>query len=372
MPNLPAIPTGLKFTFVAMSVQVGKGRPYGWDYNNAERPTHLPLSSRTWGPSICEKLAERGHETEFVQIETRDFIRRYFRGGLTVSENPVPGYRIFYTADEQLVRRKVDGADIILLRHHYANQAKLFSRLDLKNKPVVQILCASPETELQFRPQTEKYTLMVNSEMERKFFHNMGIASEIFLKPAGKAYYVVPESPPKKEYDVAFVTWDTALPRKRFDLLLSALELASRRGTHLEVAVVGATREHDPWIEKINAKGSGKSIHRLGNLPPDEVKRTFLRSRISVMPSSLDGNPQVIAESLACNTPVACARDLAGGAFQIKTQCGELFDPTPEGLLETILHMHSRLDQFQPRRHCITLDDAVDQIEQVVRTAQVS
>lgn len=354
--------SGIKFSFLSMSKQVGSRVPYGWDFHNRTPPASMPMGINTWGPSMCRHLAQRGHAADFVQIESPEFVRGFFCSGPTVTTTPSPGSRVIYTGETDVVRHQIESADVVLLRHHYPAYGPLFDATDHGHKPVIQFIAGHPAHPLGFSPASRRHRLLVNNVAELRHFAAMGIPTELFLKPADSAFYEIPTRPPPKDFDLAFVTWDTGSRRKRFDLLLAALDLAASRGVRLVVAVVGDTTSHDDAIDRITSSDRSVQIHRLGVLQADEVKTVYLRSRVSVVASAQDANPQVIVQSLACDTPVACARDITGGTFQINPATGELFDPTPEALLDTIVHMLSRLDRYRPRRSCTDLDDAVDQV----------
>ncbi|MGH7859490.1 MAG: hypothetical protein ACREQY_19370, partial [Candidatus Binatia bacterium] len=82
--------------------------------------------------------------------------------------------------------------------------------------------------------------------------------------------------------------------------------------------------------------------------------------------SDRDANPQVIAESLACDVPVACASDIAGGSFQITDQTGELFEPEPLDLALTLAKMLADLPRFRPRSAAITLERSARQLDRIL------
>ena len=66
------------------------------------------------------------------------------------------------------------------------------------------------------------------------------------------------------------------------------------------------------------------------------------------------------------------AADITGGRFQVIPKTGELFEPIPEELARTVCKMLDGLDKYDPRNHCITIDDAADQLEQVARKLQIT
>ena len=88
-------------------------------------------------------------------------------------------------------------------------------------------------------------------------------------------------------------------------------------------------------------------------------------SKITVVTSKTDENQQVISESLASNTPVACAADITGGAFQINRNTGEIFEPDSQNLSKSLLKMMRNLKEYQPRKNCITLEESAEQIERI-------
>ena len=107
----------------------------------------------------------------------------------------------------------------------------------------------------------------------------------------------------------------------------------------------------------------------LGQLSREGVRETLHRSRVSVVPSSIDPNPQVIAESLACNVPVACASDLTGGRFQITPRTGEFFEPDPDDLARTLWNMLCRERDYEAATGAISIEEAADQMERLLGRA---
>lgn len=107
-------------------------------------------------------------------------------------------------------------------------------------------------------------------------------------------------------------------------------------------------------------------VERLGAVGREEARAAYHRSRLTVVRSGNDPNPQVIGESLACGVPVACATDLSGGLFQITPRTGSTFAPEPGALARTVVEMLGRLGDFDPARHCETIDQAAHQVAELV------
>jgi hypothetical protein len=257
-------------------------------------------------------------------------------------------------------------ADAVIIRHHYERLAEFADASSLAERVVVQILRGVPR-DGPFFPPVPRRRILVNDHDEVEAFRRAGVVAEVFLKPAAPIFYEWPAERPRKRHDVAFVAWDTGRRQKRFDLFLdglAALDHVIERP--LSVIVVGQASSHQDRLAALAGALRHVTIHPTGMLHQARVRQVYHESRLTVMPSRVDFNPQVISESLACNVPVACARDLTGGRFQITPDTGELFDPEPAALAQTLRAMLGRLDRYRPRAHGVTPADAADRVERIV------
>jgi glycosyltransferase involved in cell wall biosynthesis len=331
----------------------------------AKAPGRTPNKIKTWSGAILAGLARRGHEATFVCLEPEAYVRS--RLGCDPARYSIePRFEAIWTSRYDIVRPHLEAAGAILMRDSYAKHAEVFAGFPFADRPLF-IISASARFRAGFTPADANLTLLLNSPDECAELGRLGFRCAVFRKPAHGLFYEPPETPVRKIYDAAFVTWETATPRKRFDLVLDALaHLEANSDRRLSLVVVGDSSAHAERIEGDFRPPARVEVHRAGRANREELRDVFHRSRLTVVASSRDANPQVIAESLACDVPVACAADITGGAFQITPPTGELFAPTPEALAATLISMLDRLDTYQPRAHCITVDDAVDQIEAII------
>lgn len=330
-------------------------------------PGQPPGKLRTWAGAIPAELARRGHDATFICLETEAYVRSVLGGGAGVVRYSIaPRFEALWTSRGDVARECLEAADAILTRDAYRKYGELFAGFRIGDRPVVAISTAG-KFRSQFLPSEARLTILVNSDEERAETAPLGFPCEVFRKPAYDLFYEIPADPPPKVYDAAFVTWTTATERKRFDLVLDALVRLRAAGERsLSLVVAGDSSPHAGRIESELGPPGRIVVHRAGRVGREELRDLFQRTRVTVVASNKDANPQVIAESLACNVPVACAADITGGAFQINRSTGELFTPTPEGLAATLVSMLDRIDQFDAHANCITIDESADQIERIV------
>lgn len=354
----------MRIACLYMSRQLALGVPYAFVYP-AKRYTHLPLTG-TWAAEILRELASRGHETTYVRFETRHFLETRFSVAEVAAFHPAERIDVLYSCEYAPVRAALERSDVIMMRHDYPQYAGVFDGFDIGDRPVILIL-AGPRTDaVHFLPDCRRFTLLVNSEEERAHFTGLGLSTEIFRKPAIRLFYQRPEKPVPKTYDMVTVLWDSSQERKRFDLMLDSLSHLDRATDRtVRLALVGDMSPHDERIAELTRTLSRIEICRTDKLDRRATWRCVLASRLSVVTSRWDANPQVIVESLASDVPVACAADIAGGGFQITPHTGELFAPTARSLAGTVLSMLGRLDCYSPRAHCTTIEQAADQIERI-------
>ena len=107
----------------------------------------------------------------------------------------------------------------------------------------------------------------------------------------------------EKEYDALFV--GRLAPNKGLFVILEALALARRHRPGLRVAILGEGRLKEQAQAKSRALGLADSIHLLDWLPDvKDVAGLYHRARCLICASYSEGGPRVVAEALACGTPV--------------------------------------------------------------------
>ena len=362
----------MTLALVLMSKQFNGAAAYDFELEKGtKRPVLPPVSGRMWPTSIAMDLARRGHETTVVVVETSAYLARRFAAVERMEHSVREGCKIVYTDDVGAIRDLLAPADAIVIRDHHARYAEIFDRLEIGDRPVVQVMATSLTGDPDFVPPGRRRTLLVNDESEVTRFARLYDRVEVLRKPAAPEFFEAPPRSLGKSFDVVSIIWDLALPRKRADLLLQSLplldKLADRR---LQVGLVGdASPKFALRVSALNAALDKTEVSLLGQLSREGVRETLHRSRVSVVPSSIDPNPQVIAESLACNVPVACASDLTGGRFQITPRTGEFFEPDPDDLARTLWNMLCRERDYEAATGAISIEEAADQMERLLGRA---
>lgn len=330
------------------------------------RPHSRPMGGAPeggWAHDILAELGHRGHGTVLATMDSPSAMAAED----VLEERPDGLVTRVRTSSPQALRPYVERADAVVLRKDHPVHREIFRGVRLKGRQVATILTTVGNGRIRFRPRASSFTVFVNGPEELRSYRRWRVDAEIFLKPAAKLFYEHPSVPVEKDYDIVQVVQNTDRERKRFPLLLEALaDLDTRPGPALRVAVVGNVSSHDEQIGALNARSRRVWVTALGHVPHETVRDTLLRARMSVVTSRRDANPRVIAESLACDVPVACPADLTGGGFQIGPRTGEFFAPEARSLADTVARMLAEEGKYDPRRHCITLDQAADQLQSVL------
>ena len=353
----------LGIVFLYMSKEFASNLPYRFDLRTGK---NLPRMN-TWGAAIMREQSRRGHFSTYLRIERPHFLEWYFGDKKDAIFDVEENFRVMYSTNHESVREYLQSVDAIIIRNDFKKYGDIFSAFRWGTKSCVLILASPRLSSLHFQPQCGRLKVLVNSEQELSFYRSQGITAEIFQKPALRVFYERPERQMPKVYDVTCVMWDTAVTRKRFDLVLDALvHLNEQTQDRIRLAVAGDSSAHSKKIQRMNASLRNVETVEVGKLKTAPLRDLFHQSKLSVVASREDANPQVIVQSLACNVPVACAGDITGGSFQITPETGELFSPTPLELSRTIMRMLAGLDRYEPRRHAITIDQSADQIERII------
>jgi hypothetical protein len=358
----------VKLVFLFMSQQVGRNAPYPFDYRRSGPPGRLPFSAAMWPTSLLKALAREGFDTTLVFIETLDFVQGYFAVERVARFDLAPGVRAVYCADAATVREVMAETEAIVIRHDYRAYRQVFAGFDVGNRPVVVIMAGRQAAlDPEFLPECRSATVLVNSEEEARRLRARGLSSDVFLKPAAELFYEPLPEPVDKVFDGLCIVWDTTQPYKRIELLLDALPLLNDLAPRpITVAFAGRSDGHAERLVALGGALGRITIERLGRVGREESRRIYHQSRVTIVPSGIDANPQVIAESLACGVPVACASDLTGGLFQITRHTGRTFAPTPAALARTVADMLAHPGEFDPARHCVTPEHASRQIADIV------
>jgi glycosyltransferase involved in cell wall biosynthesis len=119
------------------------------------------------------------------------------------------------------------------------------------------------------------------------------------------------ETPHTRRDHVVFTFIGATIQRKGFDLLLSAFRHVSERHPRVELRVVGPVIEEAPWLATI-----GSRVTVLGPMRQKDLAVELRRSDCLVLPSRNDSYAMVVAEALACGTPVIVS-EMVGAKFLV-------------------------------------------------------
>jgi glycosyltransferase involved in cell wall biosynthesis len=132
------------------------------------------------------------------------------------------------------------------------------------------------------------------------------------------------------------------VPKKGFDVLLSACSVLRQRGVRFRCVIVGDGAERT----RLAVLGRELRLHEVsmvGDVPFQELKRWYYQAAIFIMPSitlpdgATDGLPTVVLESLACGTPVVGTNVAAIPEVILHGRTGFLVPPNaPEAMADQI------------------------------------
>jgi glycosyltransferase involved in cell wall biosynthesis len=139
---------------------------------------------------------------------------------------------------------------------------------------------------------------------------------------------------------------------KGADILARALRLLVDRGRDVKLVHVGESfyggwrRDFEEFQQLMNELGLGARVEYAGKKPTSELVRYMQDSALLVLPSRRESLGLVLAEALACGTPVVSTR--CGGPEDIVTDdVGVLVPPEdPEALANGLDHVLARLERF--------------------------
>jgi glycosyltransferase involved in cell wall biosynthesis len=135
--------------------------------------------------------------------------------------------------------------------------------------------------------------------------------------------------------DPAFVTIAELIPRKRHRDTLAALSRMRNKNAHLIYVGEGPLRASIG--KQVADSGVSERVHFAGS--QDDVRPFILAARATILPSSQEGLPRSVMESLSCGVPVI-GSDIRGTRDLLEDGGGLLF---PAGDIDALA---SRLDWF--------------------------
>jgi len=92
--------------------------------------------------------------------------------------------------------------------------------------------------------------------------------------------------------------------RKRVDVLIDAIEIASHDTGPIHLTVVGDGPARTALQKRASALPEGATVTFAGTLPHDRIAEVFSNSDLFVLPSQREGCPNVVVEAMAAGLPV--------------------------------------------------------------------
>ena len=143
----------------------------------------------------------------------------------------------------------------------------------------------------------------------------LGIPEEkISVVPNGvdiAKFYAIPKQDARKELGIppektVILSVGSLIPRKGFDLLISALEIliSERRETNLYAVIIGEGSFRQELEIMISAKNLSEYVKLVDKVPHRKLYVWYNAADLFCLLSSREGWPNVVMEALACETPV--------------------------------------------------------------------
>jgi glycosyltransferase involved in cell wall biosynthesis len=291
-------------------------------------------------------------------------------GGREVGEIDLnKNFKLIYTCNEDKIKKYLNKSKTIVVRGNYPEWNTI---VDFRKK-VIFIPCWSRIKPNNLKVDLDKRTsrILVDEDDIAKPFRDEGFMCEVFQKPAAEFYYEEVER--EDGYDFCFVCANASREHKRFDLLLdSILRLDSKAKSKIRFALAGNFSSHLDRISKIKKRLKNVDLELLGGkkrINRNAVRRLLNSCKFLACTSSIDANPRVIGESLACGTPVLVLSDLAGGKFQVKSLVtGEIAAPNKDDIASKMLFMLKNNKKYRARENCITINDAKKQMYRLLKS----
>jgi len=108
---------------------------------------------------------------------------------------------------------------------------------------------------------------------------------------------------------------------KGIDLAIESIAGIESEHSGLSLNIIGAGPDKTRLANLVNDLGLGDSVHFLGALPPEEVRKHLEDSDIFVFPSLHDSGGFAVLEAMAAGLPVICM-DLGGPGLAVTDSCG--------------------------------------------------
>jgi glycosyltransferase involved in cell wall biosynthesis len=172
--------------------------------------------------------------------------------------------------------------------------------------PVIQIVTTDIDSVLK-NPITRIILLSsdccgVRGEISKQKLTSAGYKGDIEI--IANVYPFIQESSKKlpKEYDLVFVAH---YPAKAKDIpwLLKVLQFLIQRCPHIKIAIIGKGHKEKYYFE-IEKTGLSNNVVFLGELHNDDLNDAYMKSKLFILTSKVEGLPMVLIEAMSFGLPV--------------------------------------------------------------------
>jgi teichuronic acid biosynthesis glycosyltransferase TuaC len=108
------------------------------------------------------------------------------------------------------------------------------------------------------------------------------------------------------------------VPVKGLDILLQAIQILKSRQIRVLAILAGDGPLRKTLQSEVDARGLGEYVRFVGSVSHGELPTWYRAADLTVLPSRSEGVPNVLLESISCNTPFVASR--VGGIPEIATE----------------------------------------------------
>lgn len=186
--------------------------------------------------------------------------------------------------------------------------------------------------------------LTVSSALRNNILVHFGVDSIVVNNMVGDEFVYSPHS--RSEDKMIFVTAGNLIPRKGFDLLITAFHHANLNKGLWTLNIVGDGPEHDKLDRMIKEYGLNDNIHLLGRKDRTGVVKELHRSDVYILSSLSETFGVAAIEAMACGLPVIVTD--CGGTKDFITEKNGLICPPADvqKLSERIIQMFYNYNDY--------------------------
>ena len=273
-------------------------------------------------------LRAAGHDVRFAAVDTRSVRRRRPWGLRTFELDGMPVYycaipvgrhpsSLAYAAQQLAAKRLwervlADGWQPELIHSHFGTG--FFPLAHKLGVPTIYTehdsRSATPEPDQgELDRENEAYRfadrlLCVSAPQAEQIRRNTGRSVQAIHNVVDLESFALPGAPRKREGSFRFAATGNLIPRKGYDLLLSALAELSARGIDACLTVIGDGPERASLEAMAETLGLGDRVEFLGRLERKDIARQYERCDAFVLPSRMETFGVVYIEAMAAGLPV--------------------------------------------------------------------